>query len=159
MAGHLTDRIILQQCVPQGDVVSPYVFIVIVELIIIKINYTKSITGIKFAKHEGRSETFVDDTTIYMSRTEANLRNCLKIINDFAKMSGLHCIVEKTAVVSIGGNFDPKDKLCPDLGLTWDTCFTILGFDIDNRLKHLDRNLNKIHDKVNKINRNAISLL
>ena len=86
----------------------------------IKINFTDSIKGTNFAKEEGRSETFADDTTIFMERSEANLRNCINIISDFAKISGLHCNVEKTIVVPIGNNFDPNDKICPELSLTWD---------------------------------------
>ena len=151
LGGHLTSQIFLEQGVPQGDVVSPYIFIVIVELLLIKINYTSSITGIRFAKDEGRSETFADDTTIFMERSEANLRNCISIISHFAKISGLACNVKKTVVVPIGGNFDPKDTLCNELKLTWDTQFTILGFEIDSKLEHLDTNLLKIHDKVNRL--------
>ena len=130
---------------------SPYIFIIVVELLLIKINYTSSIKGIRFAKDEGRSETFADDTTIYMERSEANLRNCINIINHFAKISGLACNVEKTVVIPIGGNFDPTDTLCNELKLTWDTQFTILGFDIDNKLENLDKNLLKITDKVNRL--------
>ena len=72
MGGHLTEKIILEQGVPQGDVVSPYVFILMVEILLIKINHTANIEGINFAKSEGRSETFADDTTIYITRTETN---------------------------------------------------------------------------------------
>ena len=130
LGGHLTSKIVLEKGVPQGDMVSPYIFIVIVELLLIKINHTSSITGIRFAKDEGRSETFADNTTIYMERSEANLRNCINIISNFAKISGLHCNVEKTVVVPIGNNFNPNDKICKELKLTWDTQFTILGFEI-----------------------------
>ena len=45
MGGHITDRIILEQGVPQGDVVSSYIFIMMVELLLIKINFTNSIYG------------------------------------------------------------------------------------------------------------------
>ena len=86
-----------------------------------------------------------------MERSEANLRNCIKIINDFAKISGLACNVEKTVVIPIAGNFDPTDTLCNDIKLTWDTQFTILGFDIDNKLEKLDNNLLKVSDKVNRL--------
>ena len=38
IGGKLTEKILLEQGVPQGDVVSPYVFILAVELMLIKIN-------------------------------------------------------------------------------------------------------------------------
>ena len=47
MGGHLTEKIILEQGVPQGDVVSPYVFILMVEVLLIKINHTANI-GLRF---------------------------------------------------------------------------------------------------------------
>merc|ERR1711936_763953 len=41
--------------------------------------------------------------------------------------------------------------MCDDLGLTWDDNFTILGVDIDNRLKCLDDNFARINKKVRGI--------
>ena len=37
MDGHLTDKILLEQGVPQGDIISPYIFIIAVEILLIKI--------------------------------------------------------------------------------------------------------------------------
>ena len=48
----LTKKILLEQGVPQGDVVSPYIFILAVELLLIKINNTKLIQGINYAQKE-----------------------------------------------------------------------------------------------------------
>ena len=45
-----------------------------VEVLLIKINHTAIIEGINFAKTEGRSETFADDTTIYITFSEKNLK-------------------------------------------------------------------------------------
>ena len=52
---------ILEQGVPQGDVISPYIFLLSVEILSIKINYTKQLIGVKYAKTEARSELFADD--------------------------------------------------------------------------------------------------
>ena len=41
LGGELSKTILLEQGVPQGDVVSPYIFILAVELLLIKINSTK----------------------------------------------------------------------------------------------------------------------
>ena len=93
-----------------------------------------NIEGICYAKSESRSETFADDTTIFIKRTESNLRNCLKYLKLFAKTSGLQCNIGKTNVISIG---DFKvGGVCDDQQLVWDTSFTILGVNIDNHLKN-----------------------
>jgi hypothetical protein len=78
LGGHLSKKILLEQGVPHGDVISPYIFIVAVEILLIKITYTRNLTGITFGCVEGRSETFADDTTIYIERTLENLRNAVK---------------------------------------------------------------------------------
>merc|ERR1711895_105069 len=50
LGGHLSEKIFLRQGVPQGDVISPYIFLMVVEFLSIKINYTKNLTGVVFAK-------------------------------------------------------------------------------------------------------------
>merc|ERR1712215_428800 len=48
--GHQSTTFQLQQGVPQGDVVSPYIFLLMVEILLIKITKTKNITGVNYAK-------------------------------------------------------------------------------------------------------------
>ena len=115
MDGFMGEKITLEQGVPQGDLLSPYIFNIAIE-------------GIKFARCESRAETYTDDTTIIIKRTEANLRNLVKIIQDFAKISGLranldktkylkdfseisglHCNLDKTSVIPIGTEMDITD--------------------------------------------------
>ena len=69
----MTDKIYLHHGVPQGDIISPYVFILMVEILLLKLNFTKNLTGITFAKLESRSKTFADDTTLILQRTANNL--------------------------------------------------------------------------------------
>merc|ERR1711895_278383 len=50
MDGHLTDKIHLEQGVPQGDIILPYIFIIAVEILLIKITKSKNIQGINWQK-------------------------------------------------------------------------------------------------------------
>jgi hypothetical protein len=151
MGGHMSDKITLSQGVPQGDVISPYIFIIMVEILLIKINFTKNLKGITYASTESRSETFADDTTIFLERSAQNLRNATKYITCFHKISGLSCNLDKTVVIPIGSNTDTTDILCPELGMEWDCTFTILGFTIDSKLKQLSKNFQKVRDKIKGI--------
>ena len=81
------------------DVISPYLFILMVEMLLIKINYSKKIKGITFATHESRSETFADNTTIFLERGEENLKNATKYIQNFYTISGLACNIEKNKYI------------------------------------------------------------
>ena len=99
MRGHITKDILIEQVVPQGDVISPYIFILMVEMLLIKINYSKNLRGIAFATHESRSETFADDTPIFLEKGESNLRTATKQIQNFYTISGLSCDIDKTNVI------------------------------------------------------------
>ena len=120
---------------------------------LIKINNTKLIQGINYAKKESRSETFADDTSIFIKRDPTYLGRCVEFLKHFARISGLQCNLEKTAIIPIGGNYEVNDKLCPELALSWEDKFTLLGFQIDNRLKHLNGNYKKCFKKVHEISR------
>ena len=146
--GHLTDKIVLEQGVPQGDIISPYLFIIMVEILLIKITTTEHITGITYAKHEARAETFADDTTLFMERSEKNLRNATKYVKHFHQISGLACNIDKTQVIPIGKNSDKNDTICKELNMVWEDTFTILGFEIDNKLQKLDINFEKAKAKI-----------
>ena len=151
LGGHLTSKIILEQGVPQGDVISPYIFILMVEILLIKINYTKNLKGITFSSTESRSETFADDTTVILERSEKHLRTAISYINCFHKLSGLQCNIDKTMVIPVGQITDPNQKLCEDINLEWATEFRILGFNIDNKLERLHLNIESCTRKVRAI--------
>ena len=138
----MEEKIILEQGVPQGDILSPYIFNICVEILLLKITQTDKLDGVTFAKVESRCEAYADDTTIVIKRTEENLRNLVTIIRDFAKISGLHANLEKTHVIPIGAitSTEPEDQLCRDLNLNWTKTFTLLGFEIDSELNHLNVN-------------------
>ena len=151
MGGYLTDQINLEQGVPQGDIISPFIFILCVEVLLIKICYTRHITGITYAKREDRCSAYADDATLFMIRTEENLRNTINILHQFSQLSGLHCNLDKTKVVPIGGNFDIQNKICPEINLEWVTSFTILGLMVDQKLEKLSDNFTRIHTKCKTI--------
>ena len=106
-----------------------------------------NIEGIRYAKTESHSETFADDTIIFIKRTEANFRNCLKYIKLFAKTSGLQCNIGKTKVIPIG-DFTEKG-VCDDQHLVWDNSFTILGVSVNNSLKKIQEKFDNIFQRVN----------
>ena len=78
------------------------------------------------------------------------LSKCIEFLKHFARISGLQCNLEKAAVIPIGGNYDINDEICPELALSWENKFTLMGFQIDNRLKHLNE---KCFKKVHEISR------
>ena len=80
LGGHLSKKILLEQGVPQGDVISPYISLLSVEILALKIKHTKNLTGITYAKREARAEIFADDLSAMVERSEKNLRNFTRIL-------------------------------------------------------------------------------
>ena len=59
LGGHLTLKILLEQGVPQGDIISPFIFIIAVEILLIKITKSRHIKGIQLQTlEEIRAQTF-----------------------------------------------------------------------------------------------------
>ena len=102
--GHLTDTIHLQQGVPQGDIISPYLFLIMVEVLLIKITKTKNITGVTYALRDARAEAFADDITLFMKRCPNNLKYATKYITAFHKISGLACNIDNK-VLTIANDY------------------------------------------------------
>ena len=146
LGGNLSEKIIFEQGVPQGDVISPYIFLLSVEILSIKINYTKHLIGVKYAKSEARSELFADDLSGLLERDEKNLRNFARILVNFHKVSELATNLDKNCVIPVGDFSIPN--YCHDLKLKWESSFKVLGIVIDNRLEKLQANLDRIFDKV-----------
>ena len=163
MNGFMEEKIHLQQGVPQGDILSPLIFLIVVEFLLLKIGHTKTLTGVFLphggasaeasadARAEARAEAYADDTTIGITRSSENLRNLVNIINNFSLISGLHANIDKTHVIPIGLITDPADILCPDLGLNWTSSFKLLGLEIDSKLEKLQVNMEKKIIKVKSL--------
>ena len=64
-----------------------------------KIKHTKHIEEITYVKKESRSETFADDTSIFVKRNPDYLRKCVEKLKQFSKKGGLQCNLEKTSVI------------------------------------------------------------
>ena len=58
LQGHMEEKILLEQGVPQGDILSPYIFNICVEILLFKITQTDKLDGVTFAKVESRCEAY-----------------------------------------------------------------------------------------------------
>ena len=97
--------------------------------------------GIKLeSQEEVKLQTFDEDTSLLIQRCILYLMACLSNIESFRRLSGLLANLDKTKVIPFSKFFDLKEKIGKNLPLDWDDNFTLLGIDIDNRLKNLDQN-------------------
>ena len=66
LGGHMTENIHLRQGVPQGDIIYPYIFILMVEILLLKINYT---THLKKWKAEAKPSLMILPSSSREQRT------------------------------------------------------------------------------------------
>ena len=132
--GHIFDKVLLHRGCRQGDPVSPYIFVLAAEIMAAAIRANKKIQGIVVHGEEKKISLYADDTTLYLSASEANLRASLDALQEFQKISGLKINIEKTKIIKIGVWGDSRINYCKERNLIWTAKFTSLGniFDINN---------------------------
>ena len=129
--GHSSELIELCRGCRQGDPISPYLFVLAVELLGVSVRAHKDLEGYKIRNVEHRISQFADDTNMFILHSEKNLRLCMDILGEFYLISGLKINVDKTKVVKFGHKRDSSDNICPDLKLIWTEKFSSLGIDYD----------------------------
>ena len=78
----------------QGDPLSPYLFILVLEILFIQVRNDPSVQGFKIDDIEVRLSAFADGTTIFV-RNKESINRLLNIMRKFGELSSLHANVEK----------------------------------------------------------------
>ena len=115
--GHISSWFHLGRGCRQGDPLSPYIFILCVEILAHLIRKNPDIKGIKVRDKEYLVSQYADDTSLILEATEKSLKTTLNLITYFAKFSGLSMNNDKTRVIWIGGMKGSNMKLCENYNL------------------------------------------
>ena len=99
--GNSTGYLSLERGTRQGNPLSPYIFIFVLETLFIQIREDKIIKGFRFKTVEVKLTAYTDDTT-FLVRDLASLERLLKIMKEFEKFSTLSANVEKCEACWIG---------------------------------------------------------
>ena len=86
--GMTSNYFTLERGVRQGDPLSPYLFIVVVETLAIAIRQNPAIKGIVIAKEETKLLQYADDTTAVLADTNS-AKTLFKLLDLFQNISGL----------------------------------------------------------------------
>ena len=117
--------------------------ILCIEVLAHKLRTDKNIDGFKIGSLEKTLKLYADDCSIFLTPTAENLRCTVETLNNFYRLSGLKISVSKTTAIYFGSNIDNLPKLCTDIPLNWDSQFTLLGIEFDNKLQYMDKNYDK----------------
>ena len=91
----------LERGVRQGDPLSPYLFLIAIEIMAISIRTNENIEGIKIGEDETRSLLYADDMTATLANV-SSVEKVIQILNNFEKCSGLKMNLSKTKAMWIG---------------------------------------------------------
>ena len=107
--GFTTDSFPLSRGVRQGCPLSPYLFVLGVEILANKIRQSKSILGISIYGQEFKISQFADDTSL-LCKDRTSVENALAVIKDFGALSGLRLNPTKTKTLWLGPWRNNDDK-------------------------------------------------
>lgn len=129
--GHISEKIELKRSCRQGDPVSPYFFLLVIEVLLEHIKANENIKGLKINSYEYKVSAYADDTLCML---DGSVNSCRALFNDlgtYAKFSGLAPNVSKTQAFWAGQG-DSKEKICEELPMNWTKKLTVLGIVFAN---------------------------
>ena len=137
--GQLSEWFSIQRGCRQGDPISPYLFILCVEILATMIRQNKNIKGILIRETEYKISQYADDTEIMLEGDKNSFEETVKIINTFGNKSGLFLNVGKTSAIWLGNKRNSPIKYMPNLHMDWNPPkLKILGIWFTNNLKECE---------------------
>jgi len=122
--GYTSKYFKLERGVRQGDPLSPYLFLLVVEVLANAIRQDKKVEGICVSGKEIKLLQYADDTNGVVTDVKSAKR-FLKIVNTFGTYSGLKLNKDKTEAMWLGKSANNKST---PLGISWpDKPMKILG--------------------------------
>ena len=112
----------------QGDPISPYLFILCVEILAVMIRENDAIQGININGIDHKISQYADDTEVLLSGDKKSFEETIRMIEDFGNKSGLLLNAGKSNAIWLGSKRNSKEKFMPHLSMTWNPeRFKILG--------------------------------
>ena len=117
--GWSSDFFTLQRRVQQGCPLSPYLFILSVEVLGKSTRANSRINGVAVNKTEIKISQYTNDTTLILNNEQESLAAALDTIDNFSYASGLKLNDKKTEDLWIWSNGGKNKKLLPEKNFRW----------------------------------------
>ena len=136
----------------QGDPLSPYLFVLCLEILAIMVRENEDIRGINVNNVEHKLSLYADDTEFLLQGDKTSFDTCIQTIHKFGCVSGLHTNYEKTSAIWLGSQKGSTIRYMEHLGVEWNPPkFKILGIWFTDNLHNMT-NLN-FSDKLIEVQR------
>ena len=140
--GNMSQWFSIERGCRQGDPISPYLFILCVEILAIMVRENEDIRGITINNIEHKLSQYADDTEFILEGDRRSFETCIEIIDQFGRKSGLFMNNNKTSIIWLGSRKNSNVKYLRHLDMDWNPPkFKILGVWFTNDLKNCE-NLN-----------------
>ncbi len=150
----------IERGTPQGDRSSPYIFIMCIEILLMRINLEEGngiddsglyigIGEIRDNWEKPTSETYADDLTIIFKMSENSVNVILRVLREFETVSGLAINIDKTQLMVVGSEEWVVGSRVHGIEIV--NSVTILGITIDRTLSDLDVNWNRAITKMQRL--------
>ena len=80
----------------RGNVLSPLLFNIILEVLATAIREEKETKGIQIGKEEAKLSMFADDMILYKENPKDTTRKLLELINEYSKVAGYKINIQKS---------------------------------------------------------------
>ena len=146
--------------VRQGDPLSPYLFIICLEVLLNHIRLSKDIKGLSIEQTQIKLSAFADDLTLFLD-SEHSAYEVFSLIKTFSGFSGLKVNKAKCEALWLGSNKDREDF---PLDIRWPKAIKILGIVFSYNTNEMFRqnftkNLNSMRDLSNIWAQRSLSIL
>mgnify|MGYP002153745991 CR=1 FL=1 len=111
--GYMSEFFNINKGVRQGCPLSPYLFIVCIEILSIMIEKNKNIKVIKINNVEIKQSLFANDASFPLQGTKWWFENLISTLEQFGKLSGLKLNMSKCTVLCIGSFRKHNVIFCP----------------------------------------------
>ena len=117
--GWTTNFFEIQRGVRQGCPLSPYLFVLSVEVLAKAIRKDRNIKGILVNQRELKISQYADDATLILDGSKDSLSASLNILDKFSEISGLRLNNKKTEALWIGVNSGSDNIYFPERNFKW----------------------------------------
>ena len=124
----------------QGDPISPYLFVLCVEILAIMIRENDNIKGIDINRVEHKLSQYADDTEFILDGNRDSFETCIDVVERFGTKSGLYMNHGKTSVIWLGSEKNSLVKYMEHLQMEWNPpMFKVLGIWFTNNAENCEK--------------------
>ena len=100
--GHCSSFFPIQRGVRQGCPLSPYLFIICIELLSYEVSINKNIKGINHCNEEVKNTLFADDATFLTDGSKKSFETLISVLDNYSYISGLTLNIKKCNALRAG---------------------------------------------------------